>query len=109
VCSLRIIEFEITQQSRELPQGSEAKPLPATKANLGLLSDFPDVEKSSVYRSGYTCGFSTSRKSNINPTSTFSLRVGFPCLLRRGTPSARYHCAEASEPLKDRLVLLDAH
>jgi hypothetical protein len=52
-------------------------PLLAAKVDLGLLSDFRDVEKSLVYRNGYTCGFSTSRKSNINPTSTFSRRVAF--------------------------------
>jgi hypothetical protein len=60
--------------------GSKAKPLPAAKADLGLLFNFRDMEKSSVYRRGYTCGFSTSRKSNINPTSTFSLRVGLASL-----------------------------
>ncbi len=30
-----------------------------------------------MYHRGYTCGFFPSRKSNINSTSTFSLRVGF--------------------------------
>ncbi len=68
--------------------GINAKPLPATKADLGLLSDFRDVGKSSEYRRGYTCGFFTSRKSNINPTSTFSLRVGF-ALLHLDSPPQR--------------------
>jgi hypothetical protein len=38
--------------------GSEAKPLPAAKADLGLLFDFQHGEESSMYRSGYICGFS---------------------------------------------------
>jgi hypothetical protein len=63
-----------------IAQGSEAKPLPATKADLGLLFNFHDGKKSSMYRSGYICGFSPSLKLNINPTSTFSLRVGFASL-----------------------------
>jgi len=33
-----------------------------------------------MYQSGYTCGFFPSRKSNINATSTFSLREGFASL-----------------------------
>jgi hypothetical protein len=40
------------------PSGSEAKPLPAAKADLGLLFAFQHVEKSSMYLSGYTSGFS---------------------------------------------------
>jgi hypothetical protein len=43
---------------RRVPLGSEAKPLPAAKADLGLLFDFQHVEKSSMYLSGYTSGFS---------------------------------------------------
>jgi hypothetical protein len=56
------------------------KPLPAAKADLGLLFNFNDGEKSSMYHSGYICGFSPSLKSTVNPTSTFLLRVGFASL-----------------------------
>ncbi len=42
-----------------VPKGSEAKPLPAAKADLGSLLNFQHAKKSSVYLSGYTCGFFT--------------------------------------------------
>jgi hypothetical protein len=37
--------------------GGEAKPLPAAKADLGLLFDFQHGKKSSMYHSGYVSGF----------------------------------------------------
>ena len=49
----------------------------ARKRRLELIFDFCDVEKSSRYRSGYTCGFSTSQKSESNPRSAFASGRGF--------------------------------
>jgi hypothetical protein len=82
---------------------SEAKPLPAAKADLGPLFDVQHEKKSSMHRSGYICGFSPHRKSNINPTSTFSLRVGFASLpLVFALPAPWY--SEQPAPTLNRLT-----
>ena len=39
-------------------EGRSAKPLPAAKADLASLFNFQGGEKSSLYRGGYTSGFS---------------------------------------------------
>jgi hypothetical protein len=62
--------------------------IPAAEADLEPLFDFRDEKKSSMDRSGYTCGFFSSQKSNIDSTSTFSLRAGFPCFLGEGMAEA---------------------
>jgi hypothetical protein len=47
--------------------GNKAKPLPAAKADLGPLFDFQHGKKSSMYRSGYICGFSPHSKIKYQP------------------------------------------
>lgn len=57
-------------------QGSEAKLIPAAKAERGALFNFQHAKKSSGYLSAYTFVFFTHRTSNMSPTATLSLGVG---------------------------------
>jgi hypothetical protein len=66
----------INEEEKSLKEGRQ-NPSLLRKRILSCSSSFRDGKKSSMYHSGYTCGFFPSRKSNINSTSTFSLRVGF--------------------------------
>jgi hypothetical protein len=70
-CSSAFIIYTRAGLSQEgtLPEGSEAKPLPAAKA-----------DRESLFESRIHLRFFPSRKSNITSTSTFSLRVGFASL-----------------------------
>ncbi len=48
-----------TWLSELFPWGSEAKPTPAARGDLGVLFDFQHSKKSLTYRNGYIHGFAS--------------------------------------------------